>query len=116
MPGPAVITSLVVWGAIPFVAITLYAGLTQVPRELVEAATVDGARPWRVVPRHHAADPEADLVIVTRLSVIWDFQVFTQVWVMRDSQPRDDYYVMASTPTRSRSARASTGSARRSRS
>ena len=43
LQGFAVITATVVWGAIPFVAITLYAGLMQVPRELVEAAQVDGA-------------------------------------------------------------------------
>ena len=41
--GFAVITALVVWGAIPFVAITIFAGLTQVPQELVEAAAIDGA-------------------------------------------------------------------------
>ena len=31
-------TMLIVWGALPFVAITVYAALSQVPRELVEAA------------------------------------------------------------------------------
>ena len=36
-------TSLIVWGAIPFVAITVYAGLAQVPGELLEAAEIDGA-------------------------------------------------------------------------
>src|SRR5207248_76995 len=44
----ALVTVLIVWGALPFVAITLYAGLAQVPRDLVEAAEVDGARSWRV--------------------------------------------------------------------
>ena len=34
----AMVTLLIVWGALPFVVITLYAGLAQVPRELVEAA------------------------------------------------------------------------------
>ena len=43
--GFAVFTALVVWGAIPFVAITVYAGLAQVPQELLEAAAIDGARP-----------------------------------------------------------------------
>jgi len=37
-------TSLVVWGAIPFVVVTVYAGLSQVSHELVEAAEIDGAR------------------------------------------------------------------------
>src|SRR6478752_6170763 len=42
------VTLLIVWGAVPFVAISLYAGLAQVPHDLVEAAEVDGARPWRI--------------------------------------------------------------------
>src|ERR1051326_1304601 len=33
--GFTVITVVVVWGAIPFLALTLHAGLTQVPRELI---------------------------------------------------------------------------------
>ena len=43
LTGFAVITALVVWGAIPFVAITVFAALTQVPHELKEAASIDGA-------------------------------------------------------------------------
>src|SRR5207302_1541079 len=44
----SLVTALIVWGALPFVVVTLYAGLAQVPAELVEAAEIDGARPWRV--------------------------------------------------------------------
>src|SRR5215471_15368919 len=36
--GLAIIVALVVWGALPLLTITLYAGLMQVPRELIEAA------------------------------------------------------------------------------
>ena len=56
-----VTTSLIVWGAIPFVVVTVYAGLAQVPHELVEAAEIDGARPWRVFRDVTVPDPEADL-------------------------------------------------------
>ena len=57
----AMVTLLIVWGAIPFVTITVYAGLAQVPRELVEAAEIDGAGPAAGVPRRDLPDPEADL-------------------------------------------------------
>ena len=59
--GFGVITSLIVWGAIPFVAITVYAGLTQVPGELLEAAEIDGSGAFGALPRRHLPDPEADL-------------------------------------------------------
>jgi N,N'-diacetylchitobiose transport system permease protein len=91
--GWGVITTLIVWGAIPFVAITLYAGLSQVPRELVQAASIDGAAPWRVFKDITVPLLKPIFVILTSLSVIWDFQVFTQVWILRDERPTSDYFL-----------------------
>jgi N,N'-diacetylchitobiose transport system permease protein len=93
--GFAVILALVVWAAIPFVAITLYAGFTQVPRELQEAARVDGAGGWRVF--RHVTFPVVRpiYVIVTSLSIIWDFGVYQQVYVMLNGRPSKDYYLVA---------------------
>jgi N,N'-diacetylchitobiose transport system permease protein len=93
--GFGVITAVVVWGAIPFVAITLYAALTQVPRELVEAASIDGATGWRIFRDLTLPLLKPILIILTSLSIIWDFQVFNQVWLMRSSQPTEDYYLMS---------------------
>lgn len=95
LQGWIVITALVVWGAIPFLAITLYAGLSQVPRELQEAATVDGANGWRVFRHITLPILKPLIVIITTLSVIWDFQLFTQVWVLRDSKPELDYQTLS---------------------
>jgi len=93
--GWIVITSLVVWGAIPFLAITMHAGLSQVPRELTEAATVDGANPWQVFRAVTLPILRPLIVIVTTLSVIWDFQVFTQIWVLRDAKPEQEYQTLS---------------------
>jgi N,N'-diacetylchitobiose transport system permease protein len=67
-----------------------------VPRELVEAATVDGAGPWRVFASVKVPILRPLLGIVTTLSVIWNFQVFTQVWTLRFSKP-EPYYQTLST-------------------
>jgi N,N'-diacetylchitobiose transport system permease protein len=93
--GWVVITALVIWGAIPFLAITLYAGLSQVPRELTEAATVDGANAWHVFRAVSLPILRPLIVIVTTLSVIWDFQVFTQVWVLRFGKPEFEYQTLS---------------------
>ncbi|GAA2471859.1 sugar ABC transporter permease [Streptomyces thermolineatus] len=92
--GLAVIVLLVVWGAVPFVAITLHAGLTQVPKELEEAARLDGAGPVKVF--RHVTVPVLKPVIVmlTTLSVIWDMGVFPQVFLMRDGHPEPEYQVL----------------------
>jgi N,N'-diacetylchitobiose transport system permease protein len=93
--GFAVIGAVIVWGAIPFVAITVYAGLTQVPRELVEAAAIDGAGPLRVFRDITFPILKPIFVILTSLSIIWDFRVFDQIWIMRDQRPTEDYFTMS---------------------
>jgi N,N'-diacetylchitobiose transport system permease protein len=93
--GFAVITALIVWGAIPFVAITLYAGLSQLPQELLEAASIDGAGAWRVFRDITLPLLKPIFLILTSLSIIWDFQVFNQVWLMLSLHPTTDYFLMS---------------------
>ena len=81
-------------GGLPFLAITLYAGLSQVPPELSEAATVDGANAWQVFRAVTLPILRPLLGIVTTLSVIWNFQVFTQVWVLRYGKPEQEYQTL----------------------
>jgi N,N'-diacetylchitobiose transport system permease protein len=95
LTGFAVITAVVVWGAIPFAAITIYAAFSQVPQELVEAAEVDGASAWEVFWRVTFPLVKPIIVIVTSLSIIWDFQVFQQVFVMLEFRPSTDYYLLS---------------------
>lgn len=92
--GFGVITAMVVWQAIPFVAVTLYAGLTQVPRELVEAARIDGAGRWAVF--RHVTYPviKPVLTIVTALSIIWDFGIVIHLVAMLSNTPRRDYFTL----------------------
>ena len=91
----AVVTAVIVWGAIPFVTITVYAGLAQVPGELVEAAEIDGARPWRVFLDVTLPIIKPILLILTSLSIIWDFSVFTQPFLLiGQSQLHASNYLM----------------------
>jgi N,N'-diacetylchitobiose transport system permease protein len=76
------VTTLIVWGALPFVAITLYAALSQVPRELVEAASIDGAAGWRVFRDVIVPVIKPALLVLTSLSILWDFGVFTQPFLL----------------------------------
>ena len=78
-----VATVIVVWMSVPFVAFSIYAGLLQVPEETMEAAQLDGASPrqrfWNItIPMIRPV-----LSIVMLLQVIWDFKVFTQIYVLQ---------------------------------
>jgi N,N'-diacetylchitobiose transport system permease protein len=72
----------VVWCSFPFVMVTVYAGIRAVPTEVLEAASLDGASQWRIWRSVLAPMLRPILVVVTIQSVIWDFKVFTQIYVM----------------------------------
>jgi N,N'-diacetylchitobiose transport system permease protein len=93
--GLGVITSLIVWGAVPFVAITVYAGLTQVPAELLEAAQIDGSGALRRFRDITFPMLKPIFVILASLSIIWDFQVFTQPFLLRLQRPDPGYWLMS---------------------
>ncbi|MEY9872498.1 N,N'-diacetylchitobiose transport system permease protein [Streptacidiphilus sp. MAP12-33] len=83
----ALVWLLVVWQSVPFVALTLYAGLSQIPRSYYEAAALDGAGPWRTFRVITLPFLRPILALVTILSVIWDFNVFTQIWILTQGGP-----------------------------
>lgn len=78
-----VATIIIVWGAVPFVAFTVYAGLTQVPDEVLEAAQLDGAGAVKRFRLVIVPFIRPILIIVTILQVIWDLRVFTQIYALQ---------------------------------
>ncbi|GAA3901419.1 carbohydrate ABC transporter permease [Actinoplanes auranticolor] len=78
----ALVGAVVVWHSFPFVMITLYAGIEAIPRSVLEAAAIDGASAWRTFWRIMVPVLRPLLAIVVIQSIIWDFKVFTQIYVM----------------------------------
>ena len=78
----AIVTLNIVHSGFPFVAVTVLAGLLTVPKELYEAARIDGAGAWKRF--WHVTFPTLRPVfaVVTVLSTIWDFKVFAQIYLM----------------------------------
>jgi N,N'-diacetylchitobiose transport system permease protein len=89
-----VVASIVIWGALPFLAITMHAGISQVPRDLAEAARVDGASTWQTFRAVTLPFLGPLLVILTTLSIIWDFNVFNQIWAVRNGGPEQGYWTL----------------------
>ncbi|MGV8969585.1 MAG: carbohydrate ABC transporter permease [Microbacteriaceae bacterium] len=79
----AVATVIVVWGAVPFVAFTVYAGLTQVPDEVLEAAQLDGANGVKRFTLIVFPYLRSIFLVVFILQVIWDLRVFTQIFALQ---------------------------------
>ena len=78
-----VATVIVVWMSVPFVAFTLYAALTQVPGEVIEAAEVDGASARQRLRHVILPSIRSVLLVVALLQIIWDLRVFTQIYVLQ---------------------------------
>jgi len=80
-----VATVIVVWMSVPFVAFTVYAALTQVPEELMEAAEIDGAGGWGRLRNIVLPTIRPVLLVVALLQVIWDLRVFTQIYILQQA-------------------------------
>jgi N,N'-diacetylchitobiose transport system permease protein len=77
----------VVWQSFPFIALSILAGLQTVPKDVLDAAAVDGAsatQRFRLVTLPLLRPIIAVLVV---FSTIWDFRIFDQVYVMAQGVP-----------------------------
>ncbi|QNP75658.1 sugar ABC transporter permease [Streptomyces roseirectus] len=83
---PAVIV-VGVWAGLPTTTVALLAGLQNTPRELHEAAQVDGAGAWRRfrAVTWPALRPVA--LAITALNFIWNFNSFALVYVLTSGGP-----------------------------
>lgn len=77
-----VLVITVVWASFPFIAVSVLAGLKGIPGELYEAARVDGASGWRTFWRITFPLLKPVFAVLTVLSIIWDFKVFSQLYVL----------------------------------
>ncbi len=92
LPAYTLLTVLVLWQGFPFIAVTVLAGLKTVPAELLESARVDGGGAWRVFWRVTYPLLKPIFLVLLLLSIIWDFGVFTQVYiVIGELGNRDEY-------------------------
>ncbi|MFC9424152.1 carbohydrate ABC transporter permease [Streptomyces sp. NPDC056987] len=83
---PAVIV-VGVWAGLPQTTVALLAGLQNTPRELHEAAALDGAGAWRRfrTVTWPALRPVA--LAITALNLIWNFNSFALVYVLTSGGP-----------------------------
>jgi len=78
-------TLIVVWMGVPFVAFTLYAGMTQIPGEVMEAAAIDGAGAWARFRDVTWPALKPIFIVLAALSTVWDLRVFTQIFVLQQA-------------------------------
>jgi multiple sugar transport system permease protein len=76
-----------VWKTTPFVALLLMAGLHTIPKELYQAAKVDGASPWVTFARVTLPLLRPLLLVVLIFRTIDAFRVFDTIYVLTGGGP-----------------------------
>jgi len=84
-----------VWRGVPFVAITLLAGLQTVSPSLYEAATLDGASPWQMFRYITYPLLTPIIAVVMTFSVLFTFTDFQLIWVLTRGGPVNATHLMA---------------------
>ena len=84
-----------IWRGVPFVAITLLAGLQTVQPSLYEAATIDGASRWQMF--RHITYPLLTpiIAVVMTFSVLFTFTDFQLIWAITRGGPVNATQLMA---------------------
>ncbi|GAA2620323.1 sugar ABC transporter permease [Actinomadura fulvescens] len=75
-----------VWKTTPFVSLLLLAGLAQVPRDLGEAATVDGATAWQRLWRVTIPNMKAAILVAVLFRTLDAWRIFDSIFVMTAGQ------------------------------
>jgi multiple sugar transport system permease protein len=83
---PAVITANV-WAGIPFFTVNILAGLQSIPRELYEAAEVDGASEWQRFQYITLPGIRFVVLVAVLLSTIWTFNSFEVIFLLTGGGP-----------------------------
>jgi multiple sugar transport system permease protein len=84
-----------IWRGVPFIAITLLAGLQTVSVSLYEAAVIDGATRWQMF--RHITYPLLTpiIAVVMTFSVLFTFTDFQLIWVLTRGGPFNTTHLMA---------------------
>jgi multiple sugar transport system permease protein len=82
IPSLAVIVLAEVWKTTPFMALLLLAGLALVPDDLLKAAEVDGAGPWRRLTRITLPLIKPAILVALLFRTLDAFRIFDNIYVL----------------------------------
>ena len=76
-----------IWAHMGFYTLILLAGLQAIPKDMYEAAEMDGASPWRTLRRITLPLLMPNLIVVLVLAMIRAVQIFDEVFVLTGGGP-----------------------------
>lgn len=85
-----------IWAGVPFNAILLYSGLQEVPKDLLEAAAMDGAGRWRRLTNVIVPSMRNVILIVLMLGIVYTVKTFDLVIVLTGGGPANESHLLSS--------------------
>jgi len=95
IPAMAAVIFVSTWRAVPFGAITVLAGLTAIPTEVIEAARIDGAGWWARFTKIIVPIIAPILFIALLFDLIFTLSELTVVYILTGGGPVDQTQVLA---------------------
>jgi multiple sugar transport system permease protein len=83
----AVVALLSIWLHLPFTFLILYAAVTAIPRELIEASVVDGASPWQTFWHVKLRVIMPAILVALMFRYIIAMRLFSEVWLLTEGGP-----------------------------
>ena len=93
--GLLLVILLSVWHHLPFTFVILYTALLGIPKELYEAATVDGANAWRQFVHVTVPLLVPAMLVAAPFRYIFAFRIFSEVWLLTGGGPARSTEVLA---------------------
>ncbi len=91
----AIITNI--WLGFPFMMIIALGALQSIPRELYEAAEIDGASPWKQFWSVTVPLLKPVMIPAITLGIVWTFNNINIVWLVSNGgQPADSTHILVS--------------------
>lgn len=83
------------WANFPFFGINFLAAMQTIPKDLYEAAEVDGASAWQRFIHVTLPGLRQMMLVLGILSTIWTWNMFTHVWLLTGGGPADNTHLFA---------------------
>ena len=93
--GLAMVILLSIWHHLPFTFIILYTALLGIPKDLYEAAQVDGAGAWRKFLHITLPLLVPAILVALVFRYIFAFRIFSEVWLLTGGGPARTTEVLA---------------------
>ncbi|WP_139273244.1 carbohydrate ABC transporter permease [Mycobacterium paraffinicum] len=90
IPSLGIVVLAEVWKTTPFMSLLLLAGLAMVPEDLLKAAQVDGAGPWRRLIRVTLPIIKPAVVVALLFRTLDAFRIFDNIYVLTDGANNTD--------------------------